>query len=119
MVHLINKVNTTWKAKQHFTEKELEDVKVKLGAILDFKYLPKYFNEDVNMEAEIPEEFDSRKAWPQCESIIDDIRDQANCGSCWAFGAVEAMSDRICIASNGTQKVKVSADDLLSCCTIW
>lgn len=28
------------------------------------------------MEAEIPEEFDSRKAWPQCESIIDDIRDQ-------------------------------------------
>jgi len=33
-----------------------------------------------------------------------------------AFGAVEAMSDRICIASNGKVNVHVSAEDLLSCC---
>lgn len=37
-------------------------------------------------------------------------------GSCWAFGAVEAMSDRICIASKGELQVTLSADDLLSCC---
>lgn len=37
-------------------------------------------------------------------------------GSCWAFGAVEAMSDRICIASHGELQVSLSADDLLSCC---
>jgi cathepsin B len=40
-----------------------------------------------------PPEFDSRTAWPGCPSIAH-IRDQSTCGSCWAFGAVEAMSDR-------------------------
>jgi len=33
-----------------------------------------------------------------------------------AFGAVEAMSDRICIASNGTVNAHISAEDLLTCC---
>jgi len=36
-----------------------------------------------------------------------------SCGSCWAFGAVEAMSDRICIASNGTTNAHISAEDLV------
>lgn len=33
-----------------------------------------------------------------------------------AFGAVEAMSDRICIHSNGTKQTLLSSRDLLSCC---
>jgi len=36
-----------------------------------------------------------------------------SCGSCWAFGAVEAMSDRICIASNGAKNAHISAEDLV------
>lgn len=68
------------------------------------------------VEAEnLPEEFDSKKQWPNCNSISF-IRDQASCGSCWAFGAVEAMSDRTCIASNGKTQVELSAEDLLTCC---
>lgn len=46
--------------------------------------------------------FDSRTQWPRCPSI-NMIRDQAECGSCWAFGATEAFTDRYCIASGQHQ----------------
>jgi cathepsin B len=42
--------------------------------------------------------------------ILDDF---SSCGSCWAFGAVEAMSDRVCIASNGAKNAHISAEDLV------
>lgn len=65
--------------------------------------------------SDLPENFDSREQWPNCPTI-GEIRDQGSCGSCWAFGAVEAMSDRYCIHSNQTQHFRFSADDLVSCC---
>ena len=43
--------------------------------------------------AGIPTDFDPRTKWTNCPSL-NEIRDQAACGSCWAFGAVEAMTDR-------------------------
>lgn len=64
---------------------------------------------------DIPDEFFSAENWPKCDSIKE-VRDQSTCGSCWAFGAVEAMSDRICIASNQTLQVRISSEDLLTCC---
>lgn len=64
---------------------------------------------------DLPENFDSRKNWPNCPTI-GEIRDQGSCGSCWAFGAVEAMSDRVCIHSKGKLNFHFSADDLVSCC---
>lgn len=42
------------------------------------------------------------------------IRDQSACGSCWSFGAVEAMSDRNCIFLN--QNLSLSAAGLAFCC---
>lgn len=66
-------------------------------------------------EGELPENFDAREQWPDCPTI-QEIRDQGGCGSCWAFGAVEAMSDRVCIHSGGKVHFRFSADDLVSCC---
>merc|ERR1719408_169815 len=62
--------------------------------------------------AAIPDEFDSETNWPSCAKIIGDIRDQSACGCCWAFGGVEAASDRMCIASNGTLLFPLSAEDV-------
>jgi cathepsin B len=86
----VNHVKNSVKAKKHLSKTRLLDV-------------------------QIPTHFDSREQWAQCKGI-GNIRDQSSCGSCWAFGAVEAMSDRICIASNGKIQVSLSAVDLLSCC---
>lgn len=47
-----------------------------------------------SIRSDLPDEFDSRTNWPNCPTI-QEIRDQGSCGSCWAFGATEAMSDRV------------------------
>jgi len=64
---------------------------------------------------DIPKEFDARKQWPQCANLIGRIRDQSNCGSCWAFGTTEAWNDRLCIHKN--YKEVLSALDTSACCT--
>jgi len=65
---------------------------------------------------DLPEEFDWRTEarGANCPSLKE-IRDQANCGSCWAFGSSEAMTDRICIHSNGADTTHLSAQDVTSC----
>jgi len=60
----------------------------------------------------IPTSFDSRAQWPGC---IGPILNQGECGSCWAFGTAETLSDRFCIHSNSTIHVALSELDLVSC----
>uniref|UniRef100_A0A7S2TWX8 Peptidase C1A papain C-terminal domain-containing protein n=2 Tax=Lotharella oceanica TaxID=641309 RepID=A0A7S2TWX8_9EUKA len=63
----------------------------------------------------IPTDFDSETNWPECAKVIGDIRDQSNCGCCWAFGAAEAASDRLCIATGGKVKVPLSSQEMCFC----
>ena len=60
----------------------------------------------------VPSSFDSRTKWGTC---VHPIRNQEKCGSCWAFGSSEALSDRFCIASNGSVDVVLSPQELVSC----
>jgi len=62
----------------------------------------------------VPDTFDARVQWPNCWTI-QQIRDQSACCSCWAFGAVEAISDRYCV-SGVAANLSVSAQDMNSCC---
>jgi len=110
-------MNSTWKAGQNerFKNMTLAQAKILLGALEtpeEYK-LPK---KKIEILKDLPESFDLREKWPQCESLRE-VRDQSNCGSCWAFGAAEAMSDRVCIASKGKLQTRVSAENILACCT--
>ena len=88
-----------------------------MGVIEPTEDMPKLPIKVHDLEGEtIPKEFDARKQWSNCKNI-GEIRDQGSCGSCWAFAAVEAMSDRLCIATNGKVSVEISAEDLNSCCS--
>jgi len=62
----------------------------------------------------IPETFDSTTQWPQC-TTIGTIYNQAECGSCWAFGCVEAVSDRWCIHKGKNYNQILSFMDEVAC----
>jgi len=115
----VNKMNTSWTAgvNARWVGKDMNYIKRQMGTILPTpsdRRLPAKVHINFNVE-DLPASFDARTEWSECPSIAE-IRDQANCGSCWAFGAVEAATDRICISSSGATKTHLSAQDLLTCC---
>lgn len=61
---------------------------------------------------ELPESFDWREEMGEC---VHPVRDQGHCGSCWAHGASETLSDRFCIHSNGQIDVVLSPQQLVDC----
>ncbi|CAH0775742.1 unnamed protein product [Bemisia tabaci] len=63
----------------------------------------------------VPRSFDLRRYYPACESL-NTIRQQSDCGSCWAVSSAGALSDRLCIASGGKINVHISAENLVTCC---
>ncbi|CAN8008860.1 unnamed protein product [Ixodes pacificus] len=116
MSDFINSLNTTWQAGPNFHSS------VRVGYIRglmgEHPNSSEHRLKEVvhgNLSEELPESFDARQHWPHCDSI-GLIRDQSSCGACWAFSAVSAMSDRICIHSKGKIQVNISAEDLLTCC---
>ncbi|CAJ0943649.1 unnamed protein product, partial [Mesorhabditis belari] len=66
------------------------------------------------MATKVRESFDARREWPKCWSI-GWIRQQSQCGSCWAVAAASMASDRMCINAP-YYPMMLSSEDLLSCC---
>lgn len=119
MIDEINASGTSWVAgfNSRFRNTTPEEMKMHLGALkVPREVLEKKLPvRDVLTFVDLPESYDARAAYPQCESL-QETRDQSSCGSCWAFSSAEVMSDRICIKSNGKLQTRVSAEELVSCC---
>lgn len=118
IVEVVNTQQTSWKAGHNFLYIPVEDriqYGKKLCGVLPTPEHLKLPVKNIVVPNDLPDSFDARTQWPNCPTIKE-IRDQGDCGSCWAFGAVEAMSDRYCIKSGGKTNAEISAEDLNDCC---
>jgi len=123
MVDEVNSMKTTWVAgvSERFEGSSLADVARLCGTVVDGQETPVFRLplKDVVVPETLPTDFDARTGFPECADVIGHIRDQANCGSCWAFGSTEAFNDRKCISTNGSFKTELSAQDTTSCCDFF
>jgi len=117
MIREINSAQKLWRAGVNkLTVKDPEFTHSLLGVSFEtFKEAQKLAASKPPKVAELllPDSFDVRDKWPQCKNVVEDIRDQGDCGSCWAFGAAESMSDRECFHNNITRYYSVQ--DILAC----
>ena len=106
----VNAKKTTWLANEEIPTRDYSQF---LGVLKGGPQVPV---KNIKVRDDLPKEFDSAKQWPECPSLKE-IRDQSTCGSCWAFGAAEAATDRLCIHSKGKIQDRLSDEDLLTCCS--
>lgn len=116
-INQINSKQSSWMAGRNFPlHTPMNYIKKLMGTLKDdYSAKLQILEHDAEITAALPKNFEPREKWPNCPSL-NEIRDQGSCASCWAFGAVEAMTDRYCIYSNGTKQFHFSAEDLISCC---
>jgi cathepsin B len=117
-VHQINQKQTQWKASiiPKFANLSKDQLKGLLGVkVPQTKNLPKKVSyAGLREYADVPTDFDMRTKWPNCKLPV---RDQGQCGSCWAFGATEAFEDRLCIATQGKTTLLLAPQELVNCDT--
>jgi hypothetical protein len=112
VIRAIRERNSAWEAHDVETNPLATKTEEELQGLLGT-----FLHEDNEMYMEsplitVPDFFDGNAKWG---SLVHPIRDQQQCGSCWAFGSSEAFSDRLAIASGSKINVVLSPEDMVSC----
>lgn len=120
IAEFVNAQNAGWTAEVPTRFGSVEDVRRVCGTVLagnaSYRVMDWQKTHDEAWSDDVPSEFDVRAKWPKCASVSGHIRDQSDCGSCWAFASTEAFNDRRCIATGDT--TLLSAEDTVANCGI-
>ena len=110
------KAKATWEAHtaetnplRNLSREELLNL---VGTNIDYEYVAP--TTETTPVGALPTNFDPRDGSKFNKACIHPVRDQQQYGSCWAFGATEALSDRFCIAG---KDVILAPQDPVSCDT--
>lgn len=80
-----------------------------LQASDDYEDLPRI---GINRDIVIPNSFDGREAW---KDFLTPVRNQGNCGSCWAFATSSELADKFNIWSKGKVRIELSPAKMILC----
>lgn len=123
----------SWEAEvsPRFKYESMKDAKRLMGTYLSFYTDPdkpsvplgeplplKVFAPAAKPATDEDKNFDAREAFSFCSSVIGHVRDQGNCGACWAFASTEALNDRFCIKTGGKKRELLSPQHTTSCCDL-
>ncbi|KAF0728528.1 cathepsin B-like, partial [Aphis craccivora] len=121
-INKINSIAKTWKAGENFDPNTPKEVIIRLMGSIGFSNISRSLHGPVKTSdplydglTKIHKKFDARKHWRHCKTM-GAVRDQGNCGCCWAFSTTGAFADRLCVATNGKYNQLVSAEELTFCC---
>lgn len=116
VAHQVNAAQKSWKAglNQNFNSYTHADLKrimgVKFNTSLVLPEAPAFTDAQI---AATPKELDLRTRQFGNNTCVGPVLDQAKCGSCWAFGAAEGISDRLCMKEGGF--LQLAPLDLVAC----
>ncbi|XP_041459307.1 dipeptidyl peptidase 1-like isoform X1 [Lytechinus variegatus] len=119
MVEKINRVQKSWKATVYPEHERytVEDMQRRAGAMNGlgtFRPTPATVTDQAKRAAStLPLGFDWRNVDGQ--NFVSPIRNQASCGSCYAFGSLAMLESRLRIATNNSIQLVFSTQDVVSC----
>ncbi|CAG9313974.1 unnamed protein product [Blepharisma stoltei] len=113
MIDEINRVQDSWTASSDWVgNMTVAEAKQRVAPTIGSqKFSNNDWGELLNYLS-FPATFDSRQQWPNC---IHPIQNDSDCHAGWAFAAADSLSDRFCIASNGTVNNELSAAFIVLC----
>ncbi|XP_071511468.1 uncharacterized peptidase C1-like protein F26E4.3 [Diadema antillarum] len=116
VINDINYGNFGWRSSNYsflwgLTQKD--GVRYRLGTFSPQAAFASMINVEFDGESgALPKSFDARDRWG---GLIGEVMDQGNCGSSWAISTTSVASDRLAIQSEGRERIRLSAQHLLSC----
>ncbi|XP_078588019.1 dipeptidyl peptidase 1-like isoform X1 [Branchiostoma floridae x Branchiostoma japonicum] len=118
-IEQINSAQSSWQAVvypeyEKFTRNDLIRRAGGRKSRLPHRPRPAPVSEETRLAAaQLPESFDWRKVMGL--NFVSPIRDQGQCGSCYAFASMGMLEARLRVLTNNTQQFVLSPQEIVSC----